>query len=125
MDTHHADTYFKAMSRKDSAQLAPHLSEDVVLLSPVFPEPFERKETVVKVLSGLLETTDSIQLNLMIASGHDVAVSFTIECDGTTVIGNEFIRLDESGVIERFELACMSSRSEGTPKSRGNEKYLA
>jgi hypothetical protein len=34
MDTHHADTYFKAMISKDFAQIAPHLSENVVLLSP-------------------------------------------------------------------------------------------
>jgi SnoaL-like domain len=105
MNTHHADTYFKAMASKDFAQIAPHLSEDVVLLSPVFPEPFEGKEAVVKVLVGLLETIDSIQINLMLASNHDVAVSFTIKCDGITVIGNEFIRLDENGLIERFEVA--------------------
>jgi len=105
MDTHHADNYFKAMSSKDSAQLAPHLSENVVLLSPVFPEPFEGKDAVVKVLSGLLETIDSIRINRMLASDYDIAVSFTIESDGITVIGNEFIRLDEKGRIERFEVA--------------------
>jgi hypothetical protein len=33
-----------------------------VLLSPVFPEPFEGKDTVVKILSGLLETIDSIKV---------------------------------------------------------------
>jgi hypothetical protein len=55
MDTHHADTYFKAMTSKDFAQIAPHLSENV--------------------------------------------------CDGITVIGNEFIRLDENDLIERFEVA--------------------
>ena len=105
MDTHHADTYFKAMSSKDSAQLAPHLSENVVLLSPVFSEPFEEKDAVVKVLSGLLETIDSIKSNRMLSSDHDVAASFTIRCEGVAVIGNEFIRLDENGLIERFEVA--------------------
>jgi len=83
MDTHHADNYFKAMSSKDSAQLAPHLSENVVLLSPVFPEPIEGKDAVVKVLSGLLETIDSIKINRMLSSDHDVAVSFTIRCEGS------------------------------------------
>jgi hypothetical protein len=105
MNSDHVDAYFKAMSDKDFAQIAQHLSENVVLLSPVFPEPFEGKEAAVKVLSGLLETIDSIQINLTLASGNDVAFSFTILCDGITVIGNEFIRLDENGVIERFEVA--------------------
>ena len=104
-NTHHAETYFKAMSSKDFAQIAPHLSENVVLLSPVSPEPFEGKEAVVKLLSGLLETIDSIQVNRTLASDHDVAVSFTIKCNGITVIGNELIRLDENGLIERFEVA--------------------
>jgi hypothetical protein len=105
VNTDHEDAYFKAMSSKDFAQIAPHLSENVVLLSPVFPEPFEGAEPVVKILSGLLETIDSIKINRMLASDRDVAVSFTIECDGITVIGNEFIRLDENGLIERFEVA--------------------
>jgi hypothetical protein len=105
MNTDHVDAYLKAMNDKDFAQIAQHLSENVVLLSPVFPEPFEGKEAVVKVLSGLLETIDSIQVNLRLASGSDVAFSFTIECDGITVIGNEFIRLGENGLIERFEVA--------------------
>jgi hypothetical protein len=64
-----------------------------------------RKDTVVNVLSGRLETIDSIQLNLMLASDHDVAAFFTIECDGITVNGNEHIHLDESGLIDRFEVA--------------------
>jgi hypothetical protein len=105
MDAHHADTHFKAMASKDFAQLAPHLAENVALLSPVVPGPFEGKEAVVKVLSGVLKTIDRMQINRMLASDHDVAVSFTNECDGITVIGNEFIRLDENGLIERFEVA--------------------
>jgi SnoaL-like domain len=105
MNTDHVDAYLKAMNDKDFAQIAQHLSENVVLLSPVFPEPFEGKDAVVKVLSCLLETIDSIQVNLRLASGSDVAFSFTIECDGITIIGNEFIRLDENGLIERFEVA--------------------
>jgi hypothetical protein len=38
-------------------------------------------------------------------------VSFTIVCDRITVIGNEFIRLDENGLIERFEVAWRSLAS--------------
>jgi ketosteroid isomerase-like protein len=105
MKTHHVDAYFKAMSNKETTQLAGHLSESIVLLSPVFPEPFEGKDTVVKILSGLLETIDSIQVNLTFASDQDVAVFFTIECDGITVKGNEHIHLDESGLIDRIEVA--------------------
>jgi ketosteroid isomerase-like protein len=69
MNTDHVDAYLKAMNDKDFAQIAQHLSENVVLLSPVFPEPFEGKDAVVKVLSCLLETIDSIQVNLRACPG--------------------------------------------------------
>ena len=105
MNTDHLDAYLKAMSDKDYDGLGPHLSENVVLLSPVFPEPFEGKETVVKVLIGLLDTIDSLEVDLMLPGDRDIAFSFTIKCDGITVIGNEFIHLDDSGRIERFEVA--------------------
>lgn len=105
MSTNHVEAYFKAMSGKETTKLAEHLSEGVILLSPVFPEPFEGKETVVKILSGLLATIDSLHVNLTFASDRDVAVFFTIECDGITVKGNEHIHLDESGLIDFFEVA--------------------
>ncbi|WP_315837443.1 nuclear transport factor 2 family protein [Bradyrhizobium prioriisuperbiae] len=105
MNTHHVDAYFKAMSAKEFAQLAAHLSENILLLSPVFPEPFEGRDTVVKILSGLLETIDSIRVNLTFSSDRDVAVFFTIECDGITVKGNEHMHLNESGLIDRIEVA--------------------
>jgi hypothetical protein len=105
MNTHHVDAYFKAMSNKETTKLAGRLSKNIVLLSPVFSDSLEGNETVVKILSGLLETIDSIQVSLTFASGHDVAVFFTIECDGITVKGNEHIHLDESGLIDRIEVA--------------------
>ncbi|MBR1159420.1 nuclear transport factor 2 family protein [Bradyrhizobium elkanii] len=105
MNTHHVEAYFKAMSGKETTKLAEHLAESVILLSPVFPDPFEGKDTVVKILSGLLATIDSIHIDLTFASGRDVAVFFTIECDGVTVKGNEHIHLDESGLIDFFEVA--------------------
>jgi hypothetical protein len=83
MTTHHVDAYFLAMANKETTQLAEHLSEGITLLSPVFPEPFEGRSGVVKVLSGLLGTIDSLHVDLTFASGQDVAVFFTIECEGT------------------------------------------
>jgi ketosteroid isomerase-like protein len=105
MNTRHVDAYFKALSDKETKRFAEHLSEDIVLPSPVFPDPFEGKETVVKVLPGLLETIDSIQVELVYASGNDVAVFFTIECAGITVKGAEHIHMDKIGLIDRIGVA--------------------
>jgi hypothetical protein len=105
MNTQHVQAYFKALSNKDSLRIAPHLSESIVLLGPIFPEPTEGKEAVVEILSGFLETIDSLEVNLTFASDRDVAVFFTFTCNGITVKGNEHLHLDEFGFIDHIEVA--------------------
>jgi hypothetical protein len=101
----HIDSYFDGLSHKDIKKAAEHLAPNVLLLSPVFPEPFEGKDTVTNVLAGLLETIDSIQPDLKLGSNRDFAMFFTIECEGVTVNGAEHIHLDENGLIERIKVA--------------------
>jgi hypothetical protein len=43
MKTNHVEAYFKAISNKAPTRLAGHLSESIVLLGPVFPEPSKGK----------------------------------------------------------------------------------
>jgi hypothetical protein len=105
MNTTHVDAYFEALSNKDNLRIIPHLSENIVLLGPIFPEPTEGKDAVVEILSGFLETIDTLEVNLRFASDRDVAVFFTFTCNGLTVKGNEHLHLDESGLIDLIEVA--------------------
>ncbi|UOQ55136.1 nuclear transport factor 2 family protein [Hymenobacter cellulosivorans] len=105
MNTTHVDAYFEALSNKDNQGIIPHLSERIVLLGPIFPEPTEGKEAVVQVLSGFLATIDTLEVNLRFASNQDVAVFFTFACNGITVQGNEHLHLDENGLIDHIEVA--------------------
>lgn len=105
MNTTHVDAYFKALSNKDNQGIVPHLSQSIVLHGPIFPEPTEGKDAVVQVLTGFLKTIDTLKVNLTFASDQDVAVFFTFSCNGITVNGNEHLHLDESGLIDRIEVA--------------------
>ncbi|UOQ69015.1 nuclear transport factor 2 family protein [Hymenobacter volaticus] len=105
MNTAPVDAYFQALSNKDNQGIIPHLSEQIILLGPIFPEPTEGKDAVVQVLSGFLATIDTLEVNLRFASGQDVAVFFTFSCNGITVQGNEHLHLDENGLIDRIEVA--------------------
>lgn len=59
----------------------------------------------MEVLSGFLETIDTLEVNLRFASDRDVAVFFTFTCNGLTVKGNEHLHLDENGLIDSIEVA--------------------
>jgi hypothetical protein len=105
MSVHHVKQYFEAMNRKQIDKLAEHLSDDILLLSPVLPEPIQGKQAVVEVLSGLLNTIDRLDVDLTFSSGQDVAVFFTVVCDEITVKGNEHIHVDKQGRIDLIEVA--------------------
>jgi len=105
MKTAHVDAYFEALSNRDNLRIVPHLADDIVLLGPIFPEPTVGKDAVVEVLSGFIETIDSLQVDLKFAMDRDVAVFFGFSCNGITVKGNEHLHLDENGLIDRIEVA--------------------
>ena len=105
MNTTHVTDYFKALSKKDTQGIIPHLADDIVLLGPIFPEPTQGKEAVVQVLSGFLTTIDTLQVDLTFSSDRDVAVFFSFTCNGITVKGNEHLHLDENGLIDHIEVA--------------------
>ena len=105
MNTDHVDIYFEALSSRASLRIVPHLAENIVLLGPIFPEPTEGKDAVVEVLSGFLETIDTLKVNLRFASDRDVAVFFSFTCNGIDVKGNEHLHLNENGLIDSIEVA--------------------
>lgn len=105
MNTAHVDDYFAALANRDSLRIVPHFAEDIVLLGPIFPEPTIGKDAVVEVLSGFLETIDSLEVNLRFAEGRDVAVFFSFTCNGLTVKGNEHLHLNDDGLIDSIEVA--------------------
>lgn len=103
MSTNHVEAYFKAMNQRDKAGIVPHLSENIALHSPIFPA--NGREEVVQVISGLLNTIDSLDVDLTFSSGSDVAVFFTIKCQDITVKGNEHVHIDENGLIDLIDVA--------------------
>jgi hypothetical protein len=105
MNTVHVDDYFAALANRDSLRIVPHFADNIVLLGPIFPEPTIGKDSVVEVLSGFVETIDSLEVNLHFAQDQDVAVFFSFTCNGLTVKGNEHLHLNEDGLIDSIEVA--------------------
>jgi len=105
VDTSQVDTYFKALVNKDKQGIAPHFAPDIVLLGPIFAEPTNGREAVAQVLSGFLDTIDTLEVNRTFASGRDVAVFFSFSVNGVTVKGNEHLHVNGNGLIDSIEVA--------------------
>ncbi|WP_037537640.1 nuclear transport factor 2 family protein [Sphingomonas sp. PR090111-T3T-6A] len=105
MNSTHVDAYFKALSARDKLGIVPHFSEAIVLHGPIYAEPIEGKDAVINILTGFIETIDSLEVGLTMSSGHDVAVFFTFSRDGITVKGNERLHVDDAGLIDAIEVA--------------------
>ncbi len=89
-----------------------------MLLGPIFPEPAVGKDAVVEVLSGFLETIDTLEVNLRFASDRDMAVFFSFTCNGITVKGNEHL----SGPAEPHSKATASLAER--PSSSARDRVL-
>lgn len=105
VSTSHVDTYFSALAVKDKQGVAPHFAPNIVLHGPIFAQPTQGKEAVVQILSGFLDTIDSLEVNKTFASGQDVAVFFSFSVNGITVNGNEHLHVNEKGLIDSIEVA--------------------
>jgi hypothetical protein len=105
MNPAHVDDYFKALSDRDKLGIAAHFSENIVLLGPIYAEPIDGRDAVVQILSGFIDTIDSLEVILTISSGTDIAVFFTFMAQGIAVKGNERLHVDEDGLIDRIEVA--------------------
>jgi len=101
----HVDSYFEVLSKCDNRRIVPHLAETIALLGPICAEPTHGKNAVVEVLSGFLETIDSLQVDLTFAADRNVAAFFSFTCNGITVQGNEHLHLSDNGLIDRIKVA--------------------
>ena len=105
MTLEHVEAYFTSMSKKNIEDASKHLAEHVVLLSPVFPEPFVGKAAVVPVLAGLIQAIDSLEPEFAMDSGIDAHVIFNLASGDIKVKGVEHLRVDADGLIELIEVA--------------------
>jgi len=105
MNSTHVDEYFKALGKRDKHGIAAHFSENIVLLGPIYADPIEGRDAVLQILSGFIETIESLEVALTISSGPDVAVFFTFTRDGIIVKGNERLHVDSEGLIDSIEVA--------------------
>ena len=93
-----------AVEAGDHGAIAPLLAEQVTFLSPVAFTPYRGREMVAAILRGAGRVFSDFRYEREIrsADGRDVALVFRARVDDREVHGCDFLRLDDTGLIEEF-----------------------
>ena len=101
----HLDAFLDAMHKRDVSATEAHLADDVVIYSPIVPEPFEGKQMVQEILKQLLLTVDAFTPKQLLQDGSDFVAIFTIELGLNKLDGMDHMHLNEAGLIDSMTVA--------------------
>jgi hypothetical protein len=89
----------RAAESKDLELLRQTLREDVVLHSPILFRGFEGRDTVILVLSQVIQVLEDFRYTDELVEGNTVALRFKAMVGDRELEGIDFLELDEDGKI--------------------------
>ena len=95
----HLDAFLHALHDKDADALLEHVTDDVTLWSPIFPDPFRGKAKLRHVLGIVLGAVDRFEVVEVMHGVAHVAVAFRLDAGDDTLDGTDLITLDPSGLV--------------------------
>ena len=104
MDMKHVRPFLDALDGELVDQLGEHLSNDVVLKSPLLPDPFTGRDAVVGMLKILRSAIDTFETTDVIAEERRAAVILRIRAGETEVTGVDVMTVDEDGLIDSMTI---------------------
>lgn len=99
MKLDHVHAFTEAMQRKDMEGMLSHMSDDIVLNTPLAAEPFTGKDAIRPVVSGLLGVVDAFDFREILTGPHHVSAFFGITVGPHQLDGVDYWRLDDAGMI--------------------------
>ncbi|MCQ8241506.1 nuclear transport factor 2 family protein [Rhizosaccharibacter radicis] len=102
MDIAHIHDFTAAMTRKDLDAMLSHMAENIVLRTPLLPEPVKGKTAIREVVSGLLRVVESFNFREIMQGPEHVSSFFTVRAGGHELDGMDYWRLDDTGLIQEM-----------------------
>ena len=102
MDMRHVRPFIDGMDAGRTEGIGGHLSDDVVLHSPLVRDPFVGRDAVVRVLGVLRAAVDEVVTTAVIAGEDRVAIALRIRAGGTEVTGVNDVSVGADGRIVRM-----------------------
>ena len=102
MNLTHVSAMTDAMTRKDLESMLLHISEDVVLQTPLVAEPIRGKAAIRPVVSALLGVVDRFDFRELMQGPEHVSSFFKVTVGPSELDGMDYWRLNSSGLIEEM-----------------------
>jgi hypothetical protein len=96
----HLNAFLDAMHGRNASGTEAHMADDVIIYSPLAPEPYQGKQQVQAILKQLLSTVDAFTPKLVLGDGPDFAAIFTIQLGSNKLDGMDHMHINEDGFID-------------------------
>jgi len=104
MDLTHVRAFKDAVQRKDLEVMLSHMTEDIVLETPLLAEPVRGKAALRTVFGALLAIVDGFDSEELLQGKSHVAWSYVVRIGSEGLDGVDYWLLDEAGRIARMKV---------------------
>jgi limonene-1,2-epoxide hydrolase len=104
MELTHVRAFTDAMQHKDLEAMLSHMTEDIVLETPLVAEPVRGKAAIRTVVGALLAIVDSFDFQELMQGPSHVASFFVVRIGAERLDGMDYWLLDAAGKIARMKV---------------------
>jgi SnoaL-like domain len=128
MNIAHIKAFTEAMQRKDLESMLSHMAEDVVLRTPLAPEPLHGKAALRPVVAALLGVVDKFVFRELLQGPEHVSAFFGVTVGEIELDGMDYWALDTAGFIQEMTvlwrplpaIVAIKNKLEATDQSGNN-----
>ena len=102
MELNHIHAFTDAMQRKDLEAMLTHMTDDVVLKTPLVAEPFRGKAALRPVVEALLRVVDAFAFHEVMQGPQHVSSFFRVTVGSVELDGMDYWRLNDAGLIQEM-----------------------
>ena len=102
MDLTHIHAFTTAMQRKDLEAMLTHMTDDIILKTPLAAEPFNGKAAIRPVVEALLRVVDKFDFREIMQGPEHVSAFFGITVGPNELDGVDYWRTNETGLIQEM-----------------------
>jgi|SRR5271156_3985771 len=102
MNLTHVQSFTAAMMDKDLEAMLTHMTDDIVLHTPLAAEPVKGKAAVRQVVGALLGVVDSFDFLEIMQGPQHISSFFVLRVGALELDGMDYWRLNEAGLIREM-----------------------